>query len=373
MRFSEFNTKLVESRIQHAEDLIFWEGSKGARRALEALKDLERDGHKQTTLKWDGSPAVVFGRNTQDQFVFTDKHGWSAKTYDGKTASGQDLYNMLMTRGHGEKGSEFESFARRMGRAFEVIEQAMPNGFYGYFKGDLLYFETPPIEENCYVFKPNVVSYRVPVNSKLGDRISRSKVGIVIHRYENETGHDRPIKNVEIFDGDELLIFPSITVQEPAVLQDELVKKTEALISEYERDIDDFLNESKLRTLQLTDLPKVFYAYINAKVDLDLNNLGNDFLVWLKTSKVSQAKQQKIAEYLNQHQKAFRAIWSIITNLMHIKDDIIKQFDSGSNTISSSINGQHGGEGYVLSHPRGDIKLVGRSHFTRANRAVARN
>jgi hypothetical protein len=44
MRYSEF--KLVESkvhlkegaRIDHAEDIIFWEGSKGAIRALESLK-----------------------------------------------------------------------------------------------------------------------------------------------------------------------------------------------------------------------------------------------------------------------------------------------------------------------------------------------
>ena len=59
MRYSDI--KLVESkfvikegaRIDHAEDIIFWEGSKGAIRALESLKKLEQGGHKDVTIKWD--------------------------------------------------------------------------------------------------------------------------------------------------------------------------------------------------------------------------------------------------------------------------------------------------------------------------------
>ena len=60
MRYSEI--KLVESkvflkegaRIDHAEDIVFWEGSRGAIRALERLKSLEQGGHTDVTVKWDG-------------------------------------------------------------------------------------------------------------------------------------------------------------------------------------------------------------------------------------------------------------------------------------------------------------------------------
>ena len=55
---------LVESaRIQHAEDILFWEGSKGAVRAIQSLINMEKGGSKATTVKWDGSPAVIFGRD----------------------------------------------------------------------------------------------------------------------------------------------------------------------------------------------------------------------------------------------------------------------------------------------------------------------
>jgi len=46
---------LVEAaRIQHAEDIVFWEASAGAKRAVEALRSQASGGHQQTTVKWDG-------------------------------------------------------------------------------------------------------------------------------------------------------------------------------------------------------------------------------------------------------------------------------------------------------------------------------
>ncbi len=57
---------------------------------------------------------------------------------------------------------------------------------------------------------------------------------------------------------------------------------------------------------------------------------------------------------------------------MRIKDNIINQFDSRSQIVKQSINGQVGGEGYVLAHTGGDIKLVPRETFSKANRSITR-
>jgi hypothetical protein len=46
--------------------------------------------------------------------------------------------------------------------------------------------------------------------------------------------------------------------------------------------------------------------------------------------------------------------------------------DNQKGTVTATINGKPGGEGYVLQHPAGDIKLVNRSGFSAANRAVER-
>ena len=83
MRFVEFRDTqrkpLVEAaRIQHAEDFIFWDGSAGAVRVLNSLEKLEQ-GVSDVTLKWDGSPSIIFGRNEDGGFVLTDKSGFVAK------------------------------------------------------------------------------------------------------------------------------------------------------------------------------------------------------------------------------------------------------------------------------------------------------
>ena len=87
MKFEEFKIVNEGARIDHAEDVIFFEGSKGAIRVLEAFKDLAAGDTQSTTIKWDGSPAVIFGRDDKGDFIFTDKSGFVAKGYDGKSKS----------------------------------------------------------------------------------------------------------------------------------------------------------------------------------------------------------------------------------------------------------------------------------------------
>ena len=66
MRFSEIKRPLTEAaRIQHAEDIIFWEGSAGANRVIDSIVGLTKGNTQSLTIKWDGSPAVIFGRDGQ--------------------------------------------------------------------------------------------------------------------------------------------------------------------------------------------------------------------------------------------------------------------------------------------------------------------
>jgi hypothetical protein len=51
--FKEYFILTEGARIQHAEDVIFWEGSRGAMRALKALDNLQNN-FKNVTIKWDG-------------------------------------------------------------------------------------------------------------------------------------------------------------------------------------------------------------------------------------------------------------------------------------------------------------------------------
>jgi hypothetical protein len=389
MRYREF--KLVESkvhlkegaRIDHAEDIIFWEGSKGAIRALESLKQMEQGGHTNVTVKWDGSPALVFGRNEAGEFILTDKSGFVKKGGVERATSGDDLANNLLNRSGGANKEDPTriAFATNMKDIFDEYERATPKDFRGYLMGDLLYYNTPKVIDGKYTFTPNIVTYKVDVNSDLGKRISQSKTGIVVHRLLDEQGNQSPVPQDLQMLGNEVMIFPSVTVSKPAEIDDEDINQLKAVVAQHAQGIDKMLDVNTLTQMQMKDLPQIFYTYLNGKVDSGLANIGADFLQWIKTSKVSAKKQQKIAEYVGQNKQAFDAMWKVVSCIMTIKDKVINQFDSHDADVKSEIGAhgpvsQHahaaGGEGYVLAHPKGDIKLVPRASFTKANRSIQR-
>lgn len=368
----------AEARIQHAEDIVFWEGSKGAARAIESLKNLEKGGHQDVTIKWDGSPALIFGRDSDGNFILTDKSGFNAKGYDGKAKSSKDLRAMLMNRPGAQKDPQgYTPFANNMADIFNEYEKAVPKDFRGFFKGDLLYFNTPEVEDDHYIFTPNVVTYRVKVNSEIGKRIGASRTGIVIHRVVEADGTEHPLKDMGIFQGNDVLVLPPVTAQKAPQVNDSHVQDLQAMLSKNASAIDALLQKRQ----GLSDLAQIFYTYLNSKVDTGLTNLAQGFPQWLASSKVSKPKQQKILQLIQENTQGFNALWDLVHGVMKVKDDIINQFEKQEADITAEI-GSHGpadpsthgkgGEGYVLAHPDGDIKLVPRAFFTKANRSVKR-
>jgi len=382
MRFFEFyqsnSIPLMEgARIQHAEDIVFWEGSKGATRAIEALKNLEQGGHTDVTVKWDGSPAVIFGRNEKGEFVLTDKSGFSAKGYDGKSTSAKDLEKMILNRklSRGiEPEDSYRQFAGSMRDIFDEYEKATPRDHVGYFKGDLLYYNTPLLVKGKFTFKPNIVTYTVDAKSVLGMQIARSKSAVVIHNEIDINGDETSLKidPETFFKGNEVLVMPPVTAQEAPQVDDTEIKKLQALTSKNAAAIDSLLDKNTLASMKITDFPNILYTYVNSKVDTGMENLGKDFLEWLSTSKVSQSKKAKIAEFVGRQQAGFAAIWQIVTGIQNVKHNIINQLEVQDVPVKAYINDKPGGEGFVMAHPEGAIKLVDRGGFTAANRAVER-
>ena len=363
------------ARIDHAEDIIFWEGSKGAIRALESLKQMEQGGHTNVTVKWDGSPALVFGRNEAGEFILTDKSGFVKKGGVERATSADDLANNLLNRSGGANKEDPKriAFATNMKDIFDEYEKAVPADYRGYFKGDLLYYNTPSLSNGNYVFKPNIVEYAVDANSELGKRIGASKTGVVIHRQVQPDGAETPLQDTNIFAGNEVLVVPPISVEKPAQVDSQQLNRLAQLVDNNSTGIDTLLDKQALRQLQLSNFSEILYAYTNSKVDTGLQNLGKDFEQWLQGSKLSERKKQNVMQYIQQNSNAFNALWQTVNAIMKVKDSIIAQFDAHDSTVKQSIPGTgEGGEGYVLAHPGGDIKLVPREFFSKANRAAQR-
>ena len=349
----------AEARIPHIEDLVFDRGTRGAREAMAIMQAAADDTRRTTTVKWDGKPAIIWGRDEQGNFVLTDKSGFGAKGYQGRATSMSQLAGIMQARG-GDRGELIGVYAK----LWPLLQAATPENFKGYVQGDLLYTDTPPEVSGNYEFKPNFVEYRIPAASALGQAIGASEVGIAAHtRYRTAEATPEPLRNTG------LITVPGLLIVEPTVkdiknvkLNKKLVDQLRAVISQHGADIDGLFNPAELRTAQLTDLPALCKRYINSRITTDYENLLPDFGAWLQ-SNVTPRKYNNIVEYLQSPRSNMSGISAAFTAflLMHqIKMDMLEQLDRQ----------QPGQEGWVLATDAGRAKLVNRFGFSAGNRIL---
>jgi hypothetical protein len=347
------------ARIQHVEDKIIWDGVAGGNKAIAELKSLETNPEK-TTIKWDGSPAIVFGRNERGEFVLTDKSGFTAAGYDGKVTSGEDLEKMFLRRGTEAPDEKRKQFASNMRNIWKTFESATPKDFSGYVLGDLLYYTTPSEVDGRLQFTPNTTMYRVDPSSAVGQQIKKSKTGVVIHKSIGLDGKSGPADAGQFQSGALLVMPPVVITRSPKIDVPGLDKLQSKLTS----DIDALLNPAP--ELKLKDFPDTIYKYINSKAKAGtLQTLGQDFIKWIDGNpKITPVKQQRILAHLGQYKGALANMFAFINGVMNIKNLIIKELDSQEAEIEAYTDGERGGEGYVIGS---DSKLVNRSKFTKAN------
>ena len=177
-----FNEILLEDKggknlhLEHLEDEILNYGVDGGRAALNflrSLRDMMAGASRSSvnmTVKWDGAPAIFAGIDPEDGKFFVAKKSVfnvNPKLYKTTKEIDDDLSGALNSK-------------------FKVaLAEFSKLGIKGVLQGDLMYtddVETTKIEGNSYyTFQPNTIVYAVPVDSKLGSVIKRSKVGIVWH------------------------------------------------------------------------------------------------------------------------------------------------------------------------------------------------
>jgi len=365
----EDKATLVEAsaRINHIEDLVMFEGPKGLLKSIEILRQFANgSAHNDTTLKFDGSPAVAFGRDETGQFIFTDKSGFSAKGYNGKATSAKALGQMFTNRKPPMDDAR-KQFIGNMMSVFNEYEKATPANFRGIMKGDLLYFTTPPITNGTYTIKPNIVQYDINPKSKIGQRVGQSTTGVVVHEYigNQYNSTEQAISQIQ---GNNVFVIPPVFVQHAAKIDTKPIDKLDAYAKKHNTQFAQLFNPANLKGM--SDLPNLFYSYINAKVDTGLEDLGSDFTEWLSTKKLTDRKRANVTAYVQEHAKTISALFTTIRGIMKLKDYLVSQFDNQATDVKQSINGKSGGEGYVLNHKDGLVKLVPRSTFSAANRAA---
>ena len=300
--------------IEHIEDLVFRKGSRGVQEALAVIEHMKENTRKSTTVKWDGKPALVFGRMPDGGFVLTDVAGFTAKGYDGLFRSPKQAISLLAKRDQeaaaaGKPATRVETLGPVYQKLFPMLQAAVPETFKGFIQGDLLYTSTPSEQAGNLVFKPNTIEYAIPASSKLGEEIADSEVGIAIHTRYKEPGASKQAlgrPNLNPVDG-LLLMEPIAPAENVQPADSKLVKQLKSVVSKQGSSIDGLFNPAELRAQQITDLPKLAVDFINYLIHntghdtsevggFDAANIVTDFFNWLKVT-VTPKKFNNIVEY----------------------------------------------------------------------------
>ena len=185
--FKGFFTKEKNTHLEHVEDDIINRGSKGGQNAINFLKSIRNmlagsSGKKvNMSVKWDGAPAIICGINPENgQFFVGTKAVFNVNPKINYTSSD-------IRRNHtGELANKLNIALRELKK---LNISGILQGDFLFSKSDL---KTASIDgEDMITFTPNTITYAVPVNSDIGKRIKRARMGIVFHTsYSGKTMKD---------------------------------------------------------------------------------------------------------------------------------------------------------------------------------------
>ena len=361
--------KLFEgARIVHPEDLVFQEGIPGAKRAIAGLTQMAQ-GKELTTIKWDGFPALVFGRNVDGKLVVADKHMFDKKDGSGRVTSPQEFMQYDVNR-----GANRNDLYAKVNAIWPALERIIPSGTNGYYMGDLLYAGKQQPQNGQYVFKPNTVTYRIRADSEIGKKIAGSVAGIAVHTFIPDIGAgDQPLDGLGGLPSSGPIWFVSGEMPVPKIKMDsKSVGNANSTIGKYQGAVTDFITE--LSQMKAKGLLGNISTYITAKIASgNFDNMLADFYTYLP-SKLSGAAAGKL---LGANQDGWLytegraglegifAIWVAIYNLkLAVKQQIDQQ---AGGDIQASIGDTPGHEGYVVGGGEEKFKLIDRLNFSRAN------
>ena len=180
--FKGFQTQDKNTHLEHLEDDIINRGAKGGDNAINFLKSVRNmlagsSGGVNMTVKWDGAPAIICGVNPENGKFFV-----GTKSVFNKTPKINYTNSDIRKNHDGVVAKKLQVCLTNLSRL----------NIRGILQGDLLFtddLKAVNIDgEKMISFTPNTITYAVPVNSDLGKKIAKAKMGIVFHtQYSGKT------------------------------------------------------------------------------------------------------------------------------------------------------------------------------------------
>jgi len=363
------NKVVVESKghLDHPEDLVFLGDQHGARKAIDSITSLV-DNPQSITLKYDGYPALVFGRGTDGRFSIMDKHMFNKKDGTGRQVfSPQEFAQYDASRGVDRSG--LHDVIARIWQGLEKDDRA-GNGYYW---GDLLFSHPLEARGGAYRFKPNPngIEYEVDANSDMGKLLSGKDAAIAVHQFipadaittdqavslDGSIGNLQNASNVAIVSS-KMPITPKLKINA------DLKKVAENALAKYGEAVRELMTTAPQARKTFNQL---FTVFVNKKiVSGSLTNLARDFIDFVEARPMSPKMKALIATHLNQHKQGVIGAFKIWAALYNLKMDVVNQLNKAaeSSPVRGYLaNGKPSQEGFVAN----GLKYIDRLGFSRQN------
>lgn len=363
--------------LEHAEDHVIHGGQAGFSHAYHNLKDVHdrltgKENATKVTMKYDGSPSVIFGTNPENgKFFVATKSAFNKNPKINYTD--EDI-----EKNHGHAPGLVE----KLKAALHHLPKTTPKK--GVFQGDIMHTKGDvKVHGSKVKFTPNTITYAADKNSPHGQAALNSQIGVAVHTaYKGKTLQDMkaqyaPELNTFKKNKDVHLIsteHPLDKMNYDPKDQQKFAKHMKAAATLHKATGEDVFNAVAHHQLPLK-------TYINSTIRHGTNPSISGYVQHLTAAhqkkidavKSEKGKAQKTAlaqvdlDHVQKNRQGFNRVLQMHRHLQKAKNVLVNTLSSSSE-FEHSINGKKAKpEGFVTVRHNRPTKLVDRREFSAAN------
>jgi hypothetical protein len=363
--------------LEHAEDHVINSGAQGFSHAFHNLKDVHdkmvgKNNKTKITMKYDGSPSVVFGTNPENgRFFVASKSAFNKNPKINYTH--EDI-----ERNHGHA----PGLVQKLKAALDHFPKVSPKK--GVFQGDIMHTHNDlHVSRDKVHFTPNTITYSSHKDSAHGKAALGSKIGVAVHtkyngknlesmkaEYAPELKQFKKHKDVHLMSTHHEVEKSTYTPQQQA----KFVKHLTTAANIYRR-----TKPETYESIQGHEIP--LKTYINHTVRTGTKPHVDEFMQHYAKShakkvdsvKTAKAKMSKTAAmesdigHVQRNRQHIDRLLKMHHHLQRAKDVLAKTLSTHSE-FEHSISGKKSKpEGFVVVRHNRPTKIVDRAEFSAAN------
>lgn len=365
--------------IHHAEDRPLLHGQEGFDHTYNALnqahEQIKSGGHSpHLTMKYDGSPSVVFGHNPENgKFFVASKSAFNVNPKLNYTHA-----DILKNHGHAP------GLMSKLHDSLNHLKKISPKT--GVYQGDLMFSGDDKQETKHGVsFTPNTIRYSA--KGEEADKIRKAKLGVIVHtQYQG--------KDLKSMKADPFVDLHNFN-HHPDVWQKSANHDTKQV--HYSETDQKKFNEHMAKAKELNDshASQMYKAlqphsgegnhlvtYINQTVRTDevpsveglknhIQNVYKKASAKLKTPAAQSRKESEAkahTSYIDKNKQHYNNVLKLHNHLQKAKDVLVDVLNQHTGGLQHHIdNKPTDPEGFVVNHAGKPTKLVNRKEFAKAN------